>query len=460
MYYNFKPHKLVLTLIVVITTLVGCGIQPTEAELSGPSAAPSQDNAITFGKLTKPIEINDHPILPGLNRVKGSEYKSVEFQGKTLTYQVMDGLVVLQGDLIVGTEESFERRLNEIKENSELSTQGLGITTGIGLLVDARTRPNNVVYYEIDSSIATTDQTYTDIEHALYWWQAHTPIQFIPSTTRNDRVIFQRPPASLPDCSTQFDTADTLNADWRGTGYSHKPQYVLLKPVCGIRTIMHEVGHILGLFHEHHRCDRASFITIQPQTSTTLSIPEYDDQIGNIYCNSTESVRNLGPYDTSSIMHYPDTSFSSSGSAVFQSLNPSSPVPTFSNWWVSNGDVDSINMRQPMAGTCDSITNSNCTYKGSWIFSGVLDQYDFITPSSTTPYTFWMRAEYEDMYLTIWRKETSGNWSLIDWTTVSQNTIGTRSSTLSANTQYAIGAERVDTSSVNSVTFDYWKQTP
>lgn len=66
-----------------------------------------------------------------------------------------------------------------------------------------------------------------------------------------------------------------------------------------IGTTAHEIGHVLGLFHEHTRPDRDRYVTvvtenIKPAYLAQFAIKQYSE------------ARTYGiPYDYSSVMHYP-----------------------------------------------------------------------------------------------------------------------------------------------------------
>ena len=65
-------------------------------------------------------------------------------------------------------------------------------------------------------------------------------------------------------------------------------------------TPIHEIGHVLGLFHEQVRPDRDSFVSVNTDNIKTNALPNYVKQTAAV-------VETLGvPYDYGSIMHYSD----------------------------------------------------------------------------------------------------------------------------------------------------------
>ena len=62
-------------------------------------------------------------------------------------------------------------------------------------------------------------------------------------------------------------------------------------------TAVHELGHVIGFFHEHNRPDRDDFISVFPQ-----QFPQLSDQFEKQNPLSTNTL-GLG-YDYASIMHY------------------------------------------------------------------------------------------------------------------------------------------------------------
>ena len=60
----------------------------------------------------------------------------------------------------------------------------------------------------------------------------------------------------------------------------------------------HELGHVLGLFHEHQRWDRDQYVTIHYENIKPGRSPDYD------WIRKTNWITSTLPYDYQSIMHY------------------------------------------------------------------------------------------------------------------------------------------------------------
>jgi hypothetical protein len=75
----------------------------------------------------------------------------------------------------------------------------------------------------------------------------------------------------------------------------------------------HEIGHALGLRHEHTRSDRNASVEIQWKN------------IDNDHCSQFDRIKSTaglcGPYDFKSIMHYTKSTFTCNGKITIKALN-------------------------------------------------------------------------------------------------------------------------------------------
>lgn len=104
----------------------------------------------------------------------------------------------------------------------------------------------------------------------------------------------------LTGCLTFVETEDgelnilkgSVNASF-WIGHNRLNNFVELCDGFSIETTIHELGHVIGLIHEHQRPDRDSYVTVTEMNQNYMKIdPLYDYK--------------KIPYDKHSIMHYPD----------------------------------------------------------------------------------------------------------------------------------------------------------
>lgn len=103
---------------------------------------------------------------------------------------------------------------------------------------------------------------------------------------------------------------------------------------------MHELGHVLGFYHEHQRQDRDQYITINEagiENSTRAK-----DSYRIIHSDNLQV-----KYDYASVMHYGKRAFAKDKEVAFR-LNKSKKVPTClpgvgQRKFVSKRDIEQIN---------------------------------------------------------------------------------------------------------------------
>ena len=110
---------------------------------------------------------------------------------------------------------------------------------------------------------------------------------------------------------------------------------------CTIATLLHEMGHIVGLYHEFVRTDAGSYVTVNYNNVIKATWP-YDFQV------RTQNQQLLTPYDYASVMQYPPYVDTRNGAPVIESIPPGIPmqgsegVPGAGNQDYSAGDKEAI----------------------------------------------------------------------------------------------------------------------
>ena len=100
-----------------------------------------------------------------------------------------------------------------------------------------------------------------------------------------------------------------------------QPQGVTLGPDCiSYPTILHELGHVIGFYHEHSRPDRDEHIEVKYDNVIPAFRSEFDG-----FETGTTNLLGYG-YDHASIMHYDRDEYSANGNNTIVSKDPSVPI--------------------------------------------------------------------------------------------------------------------------------------
>lgn len=163
--------------------------------------------------------------------------------------------------------------------------------------------PDGLVPYTIDSS--TNKEAVTAIRKAMREFHQRTCVKFVPRTNEEDYVEFE---GNL-GCFSSI-------------GRQGGKQRISIGEGCEYQgTVMHEMMHALGFFHEQSRSDRDDYImvlwwNIEPGFEKNF------DSYGPDRVDSAEE-----PYDFDSLMHYDNRAFSKNGDDTLQSLSdPGRPL--------------------------------------------------------------------------------------------------------------------------------------
>ncbi len=155
--------------------------------------------------------------------------------------------------------------------------------------------PNGRVPYEFATNVGSTNEQ--RMIAAMQEWESLADVNFAPRNGEADyiRII-----------SDSFNASEFL-------GRNGGRQRVWITSWTTHGTLVHELGHVLGFYHEQSRADRNTFVQIN---FNNVSQTACTDSNGNpASCNSQFTIRDPGdsehgPYDFGSVMHYGACAFS------------------------------------------------------------------------------------------------------------------------------------------------------
>ncbi len=217
-------------------------------------------------------------------------------------YQVVDGLAVAGGDMLLGN-------VADAPPSSRSTDKSIHASTGYAFWT--WTWRNAIVPYEIGPGFSEADAR--NIRAAVDHWNQETVYWLRPRRGEADYVYF--------DSDGSHGCLGSLGKQW-----GKSPVY--LAGDCRSREIIiHEIGHTIGLGHEHNRRDRDRYV---------------DVFLDNVWQQHTHvfdidwSSESLFEYDVHSIMHYGSRIFSRNGMRTM-ALKDGSDLPYNTN--LSQTDV-------------------------------------------------------------------------------------------------------------------------
>ena len=189
------------------------------------------------------------------------------YRGHVVTYEIIDGLAVWDGDIILGTPE-------------ELDIPGKALVA-VSNIPKKRLWPGGIIPYVIDPELShpfvlRPDATQKAIQH----WNENTVIRLVERTDQPNWVRFV---SRAGGCRAPV-------------GMVGGEQKVLLSESCGPGAIVHEIGHAVGLWHEQQRNDRDPHVWVWSNPFIPPNA-RYSQKKGRLGLD-------IGPYDYGSVMHY------------------------------------------------------------------------------------------------------------------------------------------------------------
>ena len=168
---------------------------------------------------------------------------------------------------------------------------------------------NGLVYYQFEAGV--TQQNRERMRREMDAWEARVNVRFLPRTSQSNYIQIRNSTVNSSFVGMQGGQQILNLSNWENTG-----------------VILHELGHALGLHHEHQRQDRNTFVTVA--TSSNCASHNLLDLIGTA----------VFTYDFESIMHYGRNSCGP---------NTLLPKPTYSHYLPIMGQRNHISRKDATA---------------------------------------------------------------------------------------------------------------
>lgn len=242
------------------------------------------------------------------------ELKTFKLRDVTFRYEVIDGLAIYQGDIVLGRAAELERL-----SAAGLSAQGV-------IRTDASNCPGwldwlcpnsdprwqgGVIPYMIDNTFNAAERAQVEalMQQAAVHYAASTSLSLIPRTNESDYVKVTKPDDPNICGSSKL-------------GREGGAQDLRLYPTAALGCLVHELGHAFGLAHEQSREDRDAFVQINYANVLAGDVyrSQFDKQPVHLF-------EDRGSYDFDSVMHYVAGAFAKAPGCNNTNRTPCTLVP-------------------------------------------------------------------------------------------------------------------------------------
>ena len=306
--------------------------------------------AVDSGNRSASVQFSIYRDVPHGPQV--SEIASGWWNNSPVTYAVVNGWAMVEGDIILGTAEQLAA--------SRAPGPGPhpdGFSDGYTALLWPLVSGVYQIPYTIESGSANVTTAISNVNAALSGM-----IQFVPQSTEANYVTFNLDPSDLSgSCSSMV-------------GMIGNQQFITGSINCTVATVTHEMGHTIGLLHEHQRPDRTTYIVFDEANVDKPFIT------GN-YDFFTYNYQVIGLYDYASVMHYPPFSFTKNNLPVLESIPAG--IPLSNQVGYSVGDIDTIERLYGFTPSTVTITTNPANPPGSTGLQFIADGTTY-----TAPHTF------------------------------------------------------------------------